>query len=176
MCPQTWQIELAPAMLKRGFWLYVFRAYLKDEAFLYVGRTGDNRPPQAASPYDRFGQHLGITNAAANGFRTYLSRRMAGHSDVSIKSLDFRCWGPIFEPVISKSEFDKGNNEQRDAWAKEHSKRRKIVGGLERRLAEELAFRGYSVLNTVRDGNDIDPKLWGQIERSFLPQFPDVRN
>ena len=174
MCPQLRRIELEPAILRRGFWLYVFRACVGDQVLLYVGRTGDNRPPQAASPYDRFGQHLGITNTAANGFRNYLAPHLGDDWEANLQSLDFRCWGPIFEPVVSKAKFDAGTDHERQDWAEEHARRRKIVGGLERRLAEELDTRGYDVLNTVRDRNEVASELWEQLEQCFLPQFPAV--
>lgn len=161
-------------MLRRGFWLYVFRACVGNKVLLYVGRTGDNRPPQAASPYDRFGQHLGTTNAAANGFRNYLADHVEGDWDAAVRSLDFRCWGPIFEPVVSKAKFDAGTDQERQDWAEEHARRRRIVGGLERRLAEELVCRKYNVVNTVRDRNEVDPEFWEQLEQCFLPQFPAV--
>lgn len=57
----TYRLTLPGAMLRRGFWLYIWRVEVQGESepWLYVGRTGDNSSPNASAPYTRMGQHLG---------------------------------------------------------------------------------------------------------------------
>jgi hypothetical protein len=45
-------------LLQRGFWLYVWDIRAGSERRLYVGRIGDSSSPNAASPFQRIGQHL----------------------------------------------------------------------------------------------------------------------
>ncbi len=46
------------SLLERGFWLYVWDIRQNDDRYLYVGRTGDSSSANAASPFNRIGQHL----------------------------------------------------------------------------------------------------------------------
>jgi hypothetical protein len=48
--PKTFSVTLDGAMLRRGFWLYVWEIKTPDgKDVLYVGRTGDNSSPYAQS-------------------------------------------------------------------------------------------------------------------------------
>ena len=48
--PETFTVTLDGAMLRRGFWLYVWEITTPNgEKVLYVGRTGDSSSPNAQS-------------------------------------------------------------------------------------------------------------------------------
>ena len=54
-------------VLKRGFWLYVWKIIYDGKEYYYVGRTGDSSSSNAASPFNRIGQHLDFReNAKGN--------------------------------------------------------------------------------------------------------------
>lgn len=61
MSATTQVVEFDGAFLQRGFWLYVWRVIAPNSTeVLYVGRTGDSSSPNAQSPFNRMGQHLGF--------------------------------------------------------------------------------------------------------------------
>lgn len=93
--PETFTVTLDGAMLRRGFWLYVWEITMPEgKKVLYVGRTGDNSSPYAQSLFNRLGQNLG-TLANASMVRNNLEKRgidpaecqfrMVGHGPVSAR-------------------------------------------------------------------------------------------
>ena len=58
--PETFTVTLEGAMLRRGFYLYVWEITTPEgENVLYVGRTGDSSSANAQSLFKRLGQNLG---------------------------------------------------------------------------------------------------------------------
>ena len=48
------ELMLDGKLLKRGFWVYVWKIITKDDqVFYYVGRTGDSSSCNAALPFSR---------------------------------------------------------------------------------------------------------------------------
>ena len=64
-------------ILRRGFWLYVWRITSSRRTVLYVGRTGDSSFDFASSPFVPIGRHLDLRpNAKSNS----LARRLGEES------------------------------------------------------------------------------------------------
>ena len=64
---EVYRMSFNGQVLKRGFWLYVWKISTPRGKCLYVGRTGDSSSPNAASPFNRIGQHLDLRkNAKGN--------------------------------------------------------------------------------------------------------------
>lgn len=141
-------------MMKRGFWLYVWRVHLRDEVLLYVGRTGDESSPHASAPYDRFGQHLG-RNKNANALRRNLEAK--GLSLDQVTAYDFVFHGPIFAEAED---------------IERHMPLRDIVAGLEKALADALAAAGYIVVNKVNCRRLLHQTHWAAVRNSFAKEFP----
>jgi hypothetical protein len=73
--PETFVVTLDGAMLRRGFYLYVWEITPPDgKKVLYVGRTGDSSSPNAQSLFNRLGQNLG-TLATSSMVRNNLEKR-----------------------------------------------------------------------------------------------------
>ena len=153
MPTSTHVLNLPGAMVRRGFWLYVWRIASPGGELLYVGRTGDSSSAKASTPFARMAQHLG-TNRQQNMVRRHMERRNVRPEDCS--SFALVAYGPLFPEV-------------RD-WTV-HKKRRDKVAALERELADRLRCVGYDVLNTVRDTHDLDAGLWGEVRKEFARYF-----
>lgn len=153
------------AIVRRGFWLYVWRVTTPKGTFHYVGRTGDNPSPKAAAPYTRMGQHLG-TAPNQNALRKHLKKQ--GLEPDICERFDFICYGPLF-PEISDPDLDHG------ALVEKHYPIRNIVGALEKMLAEELSNAGYNVMNVVRTKHPTDPMLWESVKAAFSADFPKLK-
>ena len=96
----TFTVILDGAMLRRGFWLYVWEITTpKGDKVLYVGRTGDSSSPNAQSLFNRMGQNLG-TLATSSMVRNNLEKR--GVDPVECK---FRMVGrgPVFDEPATKT-------------------------------------------------------------------------
>jgi hypothetical protein len=170
---QTFRLTIPGAMLRRGFWLYVWRAVTADNnELLYVGRTGDNSSPNASPPYIRMGQHLGsIKNQ--NALRIHLVKN--GVTPEECRKFDLVAHGPIYAEVVKPSNYDRADNKGRLALMKLHNPVRNVVGAMEKRLAIELSDAGYIVMNTVRSSHDVDQAEWLPIRRAFAEDFPDLQ-
>jgi len=149
-------LTLPGEMLRRGFWLYVWRIRVKGETLLYVGRTGDESSPHASAPYDRFGQHLG-RNRNANALRRNLEAR--GLTLDQIDAYDFVFYGPV-------------HDEAADLAA--HIPLRDAIAALEKALADELTIAGYTVLNKVHCRRPLDPAEWDKVRNAFGAEFPKL--
>ena len=59
------KLTFSGKILKRGFWLYIWKVETGSRRCFYVGRTGDNSSVNAASPYSRLSQHLDSRRSAS---------------------------------------------------------------------------------------------------------------
>jgi len=149
-------LTLPGVMLRRGFWLYVWRIRAKGKTLHYVGRTGDESSPRASAPYDRFGQHLG-RNKNANALRRNLEAY--GISLDQVDDYDFLFYGPI-------------HDEATDLVT--HKPLRDAVAALEKALADALGKAGYVVLNKIHCGRPLDPAEWNKVKDAFSAEFPGL--
>ncbi|WP_374571954.1 hypothetical protein [Phenylobacterium sp.] len=151
-------------MLRRGFWLYVWRVEAPRGDLLYVGRTGDNSSPHASAPYTRMGQHLGSA-ANQNALRRHLEAR-----GVALEACTFHLvgHGPLYDEVAKTGE------NTREVLMAAHKPLRDLVGAMEKALADDLAEAGYAVLNTVNCKWPLDPVLWAPVRAAFAEHFPNL--
>ena len=142
-------------LLERGFWLYVWDIRKGQDRYLYVGRTGDSSSANAASPFNRIGQHLDFrANAKGNALGKQLGQINVHPSQCTFEMLAI---GPIFP---EQDTFDL------------HKPIRDTVGALEAALADELVRRGYNVIGTHGRRVTPDANLWAEILRHTNPKFP----
>ncbi len=154
--PKTVTVTLDGAMLRRGFWLYVWEITTPDgKEVLYVGRTGDNSSPYAQSLFNRLGQNLGAL-ANASMVRNNLEKRGIDPARCQFRMVGH---GPIFNEVPNK-----------DFAA--HKPIRDKVGAIEKKLAEDLVAVGYDVMNQVRWNTPLDPELYEPVRAAFAAEFP----
>lgn len=159
-------LTLPGPMLKRWFWLYVWRIDTPKRERLYVGRTGDNSSPYATAPYTRMGQHLGFQKSS-NSLRRFLTEQ--GISPEQCAQSDLVSYGPIFSEIGKTEEQDYG--EQMEP----HKPVRDRMAALERDLRDALADAGYSVLKVVRSKAKFDPKIWAAVLGAFPANFPKLK-
>ncbi len=146
------------ALLNRGFWLYVWDIASSRGRYLYVGRTGDSSSANAASPFQRIGQHLDSRlNAKGNTLAKQLRRAGVTPSDGKFKMMAI---GPIFP-------------EQRDFDA--HKPIRDIMSALESALADTLRERGYNVIGSHGRRVAPDPELYTQVMVHIDHKYPKKR-
>ena len=93
MTAATHILVLPGPMLAKGFWLYVWRAEAPGGEYLYVGHTGDSSSPNAASPYQRMGQHLGHQKRQ-NALRKHLEKN--GIEPEQCIAFQMIAYGPCF--------------------------------------------------------------------------------
>jgi hypothetical protein len=152
---QTVRFEFSGALLKDGVWLYVWRVHGGEREVLYVGGTGDSSSANAASPFQRVGQHLGYA-ATSNMLRTHLIKE-----GIRPEECDFQFvgYGPLFP---------------REAVFDAHRVPRDKMAALEKALADALRDAGYEVLNTVRNRMPLDRELWDAVRAVFAEAFPKL--
>lgn len=167
--PSTHCLTLPGPMLQRGFWLYVWRVDVPDEAepWLYIGRTGDNSSPNASAPYTRMGQHLGSLDNQ-NALRKHLLAKGLALEECTFHLISH---GPI-HPEVERPASVEERKARRDELMELHLPLRNEVGAYERDLAAALAEAGYQVLNTVRWKPVGDPDQWRDILGAFAKHFP----
>ena len=156
MAAGTHTLTLPAAMLKRGFWIYVWRVVAPKGEFLYVGRTGDNSSPHATPPYQRMGQHLGHQKTQ-NALRKHLEER--GIEPECCHTFHLIAHGPLFPQA-----------EDMEA----HKRPRDIVATLEKALADALKEAGYEVMNTVHCRKPLDVAIFARVRAAFTAYFPDL--
>lgn len=118
------ELKFHGSLLKRGFWLYVWRINHQGKNLFYVGRTGDNSSRFASSPFVRVGRHLDDKpHATANTLHRNLVKRGI---DPSTCSFEFFCVGPVFP--------EQGTIE-------DHNRHRDLVSKIEGALAAH--FEGF---------------------------------
>lgn len=157
MAAMIHELTLPGAMLKRGFWLYIWRVATPEGERLYVGRTGDNSSPKAASPYQRMGQHLG-NQKTQNMLRQNLER--CGIEPEACNNFQLIAYGPLFPEA--------GDMES-------HCVPRNAVAALEKELAGALKKAGYQVLNVVDGHTKPDNELWIKVQDAFSDYFPKIK-
>ena len=155
---KTFTVSLDGEMLRRGFYLYVWRITTPDgQRALYVGRTGDSSSPHAQSLFNRLGQNLG-TLANASMVRNNLEKRGIDPVTCQFEMVGF---GPIFEEMPGK-----------DMAA--HKPIRDKVAAVEKRLAEDLTAAGYDVMNVVRSNAPLDLDVYEPVKAAFAAEFPEL--
>ena len=167
--PSTYSLTLPGPILRRGFWLYVWRVEVpgEEEPWLYVGRTGDNSSPNASAPYTRMGQHLGSLENQ-NALRKHLLAKGLTLEECTFHLISH---GPI-HPEVERPASVEERKARRAELMKLHLPLRDEVGAYERDLAAALADAGYQVLNTVRWKPVGAPDQWRRIFAEFGKHFP----
>ena len=152
---KTYQMSFAGSLLKRGFWLYVWKIKSRDRLVLYVGRTGDSSSSNAASPFNRIGQHLDFRqNARGNAMARQLKRAGIDPRDCDFEMLAL---GPVFE-------------EQKTMAL--HKPYRDRMSALEKATATFLKNQKYNVLGVHHSSVVVDPEIWVQVENVLKVHFP----
>lgn len=142
-------LEFDGALLKRGFWLYVWRITSAERVFFYVGRTGDSSSDCASSPFIRLGRHLDDKPyARANTLHRNLLK-------VGVDSIDchfeFFCVGPL-------------HPEQRTP--EDHRHHRDLVSRLEGALHRHFQAKG-EVLGKPPRAEGYDPSILERVVCEF---------
>jgi hypothetical protein len=151
---QSHSLAFSSAILRRGFWLYVWRISIREGGSIYyVGRTGDSSSLNAQSPFSRLSAHLG-SNDKANALRRHLHR--TGHTIENCENFELFTYGPLF-----------GESKDRDV----HFERRNKTAALEKALCDELRKEGFVVLNVVNCRHPIDEELWRRVREDFLKRL-----
>lgn len=154
--PETFTVALDGAMLRRGFYLYVWEITTpKDTKVLYVGRTGDSSSPNAQSLFNRLGQNLG-TLATSSMVRNNLEKRGIDPTECQFRMVGH---GPIFNEVPGKD-------------MEAHKPVRDKVGAAEKQLAADLTLAGYDVMNEVRCNAPLDGEVYAPVRAAFAVEFP----
>lgn len=141
------------AILKRGFWLYIWEIIAAEgQKLYYVGRTGDSSSNNAQSPFNRMGLHLGF-NANSNVLRRHLTGK-----GISPEACTFHlvAHGPIQEEASTDEE---------------HRIHRDNVAAMEMALAEAMTAAGYRVINSVKSRKSLDGILFSKVLREFSKHF-----
>lgn len=174
--PKLHHLRLPGGMTERGFWLYVWRVQdSKGDVHHYVGRTGDNSSPFAASTYRRMGQHLGDaknTNALLTHLRKIDEKRPIHHYE----DFEMFSYGPIFPEVERHPDFSYRQFPHWENALKLHIPFRDRMAALEAKLAKELVKCGYSVLNKVNSRAKLIPEDWPSVRRAFAEHFDKLRD
>ena len=168
----TYRLTLPGPMLRRGFWLYVWRVSGPDgKEWLYVGRTGDNSSPNASPPYIRMGQHLGSAKNQ-NSLRRHLHER--GISPEECREFHLVAHGPIHPEVIKPAGFSHKDKKTHAELMEKHVPIRNVVGAMEKQLAKDLRDAGYQVLNNVSWKHSISEDEWEPIRAAFAKDFGNL--
>ncbi|NKN03235.1 hypothetical protein [Rhizobium leguminosarum] len=174
--PKMHHLKLPGGMTERGFWLYVWRVRNPhDREFLYVGRTGDNSSPYAASTYRRMGQHLGgadNTNALLKHLRECDESRSINHYE----EFEMFSYGPIFPEVEKDPAFAYRLEPHWEDAMRRHEEFRDRTAALESKLTNELKVRGYNVMNTVHSKKVAAEEEWLAVRDAFSEHFPRLKD
>ena len=167
MNAETYKLSFSPAILERGFWLYVWRIQTLRGERLYVGRTGDESSPHASPPFVRMSQHLGWKKQS-NALRRNLEND--GINPKECHRFELISHGPIFPEV------KKWSGATREALMEKHKPRRDQNAAMEKQLADDLSAVGYNVLNEVQCRRTYDPEIWKSVREAFSEEFPRLKN
>lgn len=142
------------ALLKRGFWLYVWEIAHGAQRVYYVGRTGDSSSKHASSPFSRVGMHFDIRpNAKGNSL---LRRLRDAELDPNDCTYEMLAVGPLFD-------------EQNDFET--HKPIRDIVATLEHELAKTLKARGFAVIGAHHAAAPLDEALFLEVMQLVEAKF-----
>jgi hypothetical protein len=152
-------MSLPAPILRRDFWLYVWRIGLPDRRKThYVGMTGDTGAGIAQSAMNRVAAHLG-RNIRSNALRKYLKTKR----DVELEdclSLDFFAFGPVY-PEPARVDYP-------TIQAK--------VAALEKHLWARMQSAKYEMLNNQPQATaQFDPDRWSAVCTAFQKPFPDLK-
>jgi hypothetical protein len=149
-------VSLPPALLARGFWIYVWKIGLVDGTVVhYVGMTGDTGSYVAGSPLKRAADHLGF-NERSNALRQYLERK--GCPPERCRMLDLMSFGPIGDVP-----------EDRELYKVARGK----IAALEKALCSALRAAQYEVLHDdPRCNFKCDESRWKELVTAFGGNFP----
>ena len=120
-------ISFSGDIVKRGFWVYVWRIKHKSGDYFYVGRTGDSSSVNAASPMSRMSAHFS-RNPKGNALKRNLLHKGVEMEDCTF---EYHCFGPLME--------------EKDTW-EAHRKARDLVATVELNVAEHLKRKGHQVI------------------------------
>ncbi len=135
------------ALLRRGFWLYVWTIDAPGRWVLYVGRTGDSSSPHASSPFRRTGQHLDSKpTAKGSALHRHLAPVGLDPADCNFNMIAF---GPVFPEQSNMAD---------------HKVCRDKMAAMERALADHLTARGHTVLGTHPRSQQLDHRTRGTFE------------
>jgi hypothetical protein len=152
----TYTVVLDGGVLRRGFWLYVWEVTPPDgDRLVYVGRTGDSSSPNAQSPFNRMGQHLGFA-ATSSMLRKHLTSRRVDPINCTFRMVSH---GPILEEVDNMAD---------------HKLLRDQIAAMERELAADLSSAGYDVLNKVQSRASLDEDAYADVRAAFAGEFPGL--
>jgi len=145
-------------LLRRGFWVYVWRIQSPKGVYVYVGRTGDSSSRYAASPFTRAGRHLDVRqNAKSNTLTRQILRAGLDPTRCRLRMVAF---GPLFPE---------------QGAMKTHRPIRDEVAALERGIADLLKQRRYSVLGTHGRSLSLDARLFARLRALVATEFPPQR-
>jgi len=167
---RTFTLDLPGGMTQRGFWLYVWKVETEVGAVHYVGRTGDNSSPYAASVYRRMGQHLGDAENT-NALLRHLEREFSGRKIWDFESFRLISHGPVFPQVEQHPEFKHGVAPHYQDAFERHKPFRDRMASLEAHLAASLDNAGYSVLNKFAKYDAPSAEDWAPVHRAFAEHF-----
>ena len=146
MSAKCYQMSFDGHVLKRGFWIYIWKIKSSQGTFYYVGRTGDSSSPHAGSPFTRIGQHLDFReNAKGNS----LSRRLQA---AKVKPEDC-CFAMLAIGPLFPEQSGMGN----------HRPLRDKVAAIENALGGVLRERGLAVLGSQSSRKPLDETLFQQV-------------
>ncbi len=147
------QLAFSGALLQRGFWLYVWEITAAGgRTVLYVGRIGDSGSPNAQSPFNRLGQHLGF-NIHQNMLRKHLVK-----AGLTPEECHFALYS--YGPILPEG----------DGWD-QHRACLRVIAPLEKALCDALQQAGYQVLNEVRGNHELDKRRWETVRQMFAEYF-----
>ena len=172
---RTFILDLPGGMTQRGFWLYVWKVETEAGALHYVGRTGDNSSPYAASAYRRMGQHLGDADNT-NALLKHLRQELQGRNIWDFESFRMVSHGPIFPEVERHPEFKHGEAPHYESAFEKHRPFRDRMALLEASLGNQLEKCGYRVLNGFSRHAAPDPADWRPVLEAFAEHFPALRD
>ncbi|HZG28505.1 MAG TPA: hypothetical protein VE079_08595 [Ensifer sp.] len=173
--PKMHHLKLPGGMTERGFWLYVWKVKNPEgKALLYVGRTGDNSSPYAASTYRRMGQHLGDADNT-NALLKHLRERDGARATHDYEIFEMFSYGPIFPEVARHTDFAYGVEPHWGDAMKLHAEYRDRAAALEKKLAEELSACNYNVMNKVKSKALLVDGDWQPVKAAFAEHFPELK-
>lgn len=177
---KTHELTFTGDWLERGFWLYVWEVTIprRKAPLYYVGRTGDSSSLNAASPFNRMGQHLDLRLTASAAMLTKnLCENLEIKPKITLKKLtqcQFRlvAVGPILDEAPAK---DRRRKNATDAEKDKHDRRRDLVAAMERDLANAMENAGYTVINDVHSRMETDKELWTKVRKEFAKSFQKLK-
>jgi hypothetical protein len=151
-------LSVPTPILKRGFWLYVWRVGLPVVGCShFVGMTGDTGAARAQSAANHVAAHLGFS-LFASALRKSMQRKQ--HSRLEdCRSLDFFAFGPVYPDGVST----------------DYPTMRGNVTALARHLWHRMEASGYDMLNTpVQTTATLDVNRWNDVCAAFKRHFAEL--